>query len=103
MTAFAAPRQRLPFPYRDEIEVVSHRLASLSTVLDWAAAAKVATPWVQAVRQNPMADVPPTRPSYPGMPRTIFACGSRTLFPECMTVKSGRAARCGPPGKDLNS
>jgi RHH-type proline utilization regulon transcriptional repressor/proline dehydrogenase/delta 1-pyrroline-5-carboxylate dehydrogenase len=53
MTAFAAPRQRLPFPYRDEIEVVSHRLASLSTALDWAAAAKVATPWVQAVRQNP--------------------------------------------------
>ena len=53
MNTFAAPRQRLPFPYRDETEVVSHRLASLSTALDWASAAKVATPWVQAVRQNP--------------------------------------------------
>ncbi|MDT8990761.1 L-glutamate gamma-semialdehyde dehydrogenase [Curvibacter sp. APW13] len=53
MTTQAAPRQRLPFPYRDETEVVSHRLASLSTALDWAGAAKVATPWVQAVRQNP--------------------------------------------------
>ena len=49
----AAVRQRLPFPYRPEGEVVSHRLASLSNALDWAAAAKVATPWVQAVRQNP--------------------------------------------------
>ncbi len=44
---------RLPHPYRDEIEVVSHRLSSLADALDWAAAAKVAAPWVHAVRQNP--------------------------------------------------
>ncbi|TXH91312.1 MAG: L-glutamate gamma-semialdehyde dehydrogenase [Rhodoferax sp.] len=53
MTTTAAVRQRLPFPYRAEVDVVSQRLASLSTALDWAAAAKVATPWVQSVRQNP--------------------------------------------------
>ncbi|MGQ0711505.1 MAG: L-glutamate gamma-semialdehyde dehydrogenase [Rhodoferax sp.] len=44
---------RLPHPYRDEIEVVSHRLSSLADALDWAGAAKVATPWVHAVRDNP--------------------------------------------------
>lgn len=44
---------RLPHPYRDEIEVVSHRLFSLADALDWAASAKVATPWVHSVRQNP--------------------------------------------------
>jgi RHH-type transcriptional regulator, proline utilization regulon repressor / proline dehydrogenase / delta 1-pyrroline-5-carboxylate dehydrogenase len=48
-----APAQRLPFPYRPEADVVSHRLKSLSDALDWAAAAKVAQPWVQAVRKNP--------------------------------------------------
>ena len=53
MTTSAAVRQRLPFPYRAEVDVVSQRLASLASALDWAAAAKVATPWVQAVRQNP--------------------------------------------------
>lgn len=53
-TASAAfQRQRLPFPYRPEAGVVSHRLGALAGALDWAAAAKVATPWVQAVRQNP--------------------------------------------------
>ena len=45
--------QRLPFPYRPEGGVVSHRLGALAGALDWAAAAKVAMPWVQAVRQNP--------------------------------------------------
>ena len=44
---------RLPNPYRPEADIVSHRLASLAHALDWAATAKVATPWVQAVRQNP--------------------------------------------------
>lgn len=43
----------LPFPYRAEAGVVSHRLQSLAGALDWAAAARVARPWVQAVRQNP--------------------------------------------------
>ncbi|MEY4756264.1 MAG: hypothetical protein RJA34_1162 [Pseudomonadota bacterium] len=44
---------RLPLPYQPEDLVVSHRLASLGHALDWAAAAHVATPWVQAVRKNP--------------------------------------------------
>ena len=44
---------RLPNPYRPEAEIVSHRLGALAQSLDWAAAAKVAAPWVQAVRQNP--------------------------------------------------
>ncbi len=44
---------RLPFPYRPEAEIVSRQLGALAQVLDWAAAARMATPWVQAVRQNP--------------------------------------------------
>ena len=44
---------RLPFPYRPEAEIVSHQLGALAQALDWAAAARVATPWVQTVRQNP--------------------------------------------------
>jgi len=56
MSAFLATpgaSQRLPNPYRPESEIVAQRLASLASALDWAGAAKVATPWVQAVRQNP--------------------------------------------------
>jgi len=45
--------QRLPFPYRPEADIVGHRLQSLSDALDWAAAARVAQPWVQAVRKHP--------------------------------------------------
>ena len=44
---------RLPFPYRPEAEVVAHRLQAVHRGLDWADAARVATPWVQAVRANP--------------------------------------------------
>jgi RHH-type proline utilization regulon transcriptional repressor/proline dehydrogenase/delta 1-pyrroline-5-carboxylate dehydrogenase len=44
---------RLPTPYRPESEIVAHRLGALAQALDWADAARVATPWVQAVRQNP--------------------------------------------------
>ncbi len=44
---------RLPTPYRSETEVLSHRLKTLEHHLDWAAAARVAAPWVSAVRQNP--------------------------------------------------
>jgi RHH-type proline utilization regulon transcriptional repressor/proline dehydrogenase/delta 1-pyrroline-5-carboxylate dehydrogenase len=44
---------RLPHPYRAESEVVASHLGSLAQALDWAAAARTATPWVQAVRQNP--------------------------------------------------
>ena len=45
--------QRLPNPYRPEHDVVSSLLVPLQTALDWAAAAQVAQPWVQAVRNNP--------------------------------------------------
>ena len=45
--------QRLPQPYRPESDVVADRLQALESALDWAAAARVATPWVQAVRDNP--------------------------------------------------
>ncbi len=44
---------RLPFPYRPEAEIVASQLGSLSSALDWAAAARVAAPWVHAVRSNP--------------------------------------------------
>ncbi len=45
--------QRLPFPYRPEAEIVADRLRTLQGALDWAAAAQLAQPWVQAVRKNP--------------------------------------------------
>jgi RHH-type proline utilization regulon transcriptional repressor/proline dehydrogenase/delta 1-pyrroline-5-carboxylate dehydrogenase len=45
--------QRLPLPYRAEDGVVQHRLACLAGALDWPAAARVAAPWVQAVRRHP--------------------------------------------------
>ena len=43
----------LPNPYRPEASIVAQRLNTLSNTLDWASAAKAATPWVQAVRDNP--------------------------------------------------
>jgi RHH-type transcriptional regulator, proline utilization regulon repressor / proline dehydrogenase / delta 1-pyrroline-5-carboxylate dehydrogenase len=46
-------KNRLPTPYRPESEIVAARLASLDGALDWVAAAAAATPWVQAVRENP--------------------------------------------------
>jgi RHH-type proline utilization regulon transcriptional repressor/proline dehydrogenase/delta 1-pyrroline-5-carboxylate dehydrogenase len=47
------PTDRLPFPYRAENPLLANRLASLQGALDWAAAARAATPWVHAVRDNP--------------------------------------------------
>ncbi|MBK9440072.1 MAG: L-glutamate gamma-semialdehyde dehydrogenase [Comamonadaceae bacterium] len=44
---------RLPNPYRAEPQVVASLLESLSRALDWAAVARAASPWVQAVRDNP--------------------------------------------------
>jgi RHH-type transcriptional regulator, proline utilization regulon repressor / proline dehydrogenase / delta 1-pyrroline-5-carboxylate dehydrogenase len=44
---------RLPSPYRPERQVIEQRLQSLQGALDWAAAAHTATPWCQAVRENP--------------------------------------------------
>jgi RHH-type proline utilization regulon transcriptional repressor/proline dehydrogenase/delta 1-pyrroline-5-carboxylate dehydrogenase len=48
-----APRTRLPYPYRHEIDAVRAQLASLSGALDWTRAAASARPWVQAVRDKP--------------------------------------------------
>ena len=45
--------QLLPSPYQNEADVVAHCLEQLHGVLDWAAAAQAATPWVQAVRSQP--------------------------------------------------
>ena len=45
--------QQLPNPYRPEATIVRDRLQSLASALDWAAAAQVARPWVQAVRRHP--------------------------------------------------
>ncbi|NMM09589.1 MAG: L-glutamate gamma-semialdehyde dehydrogenase [Polaromonas sp.] len=44
---------RLPFPYRPEADVVASYLHTVEGVLDWAAAAQSARPWVQAVRASP--------------------------------------------------
>lgn len=44
---------RLPFPYRPEVGIVARHLQALAGALDWAAAAPLAQPWVQAVRNNP--------------------------------------------------
>ena len=53
MRTVATSPQRLPFPYRPEAAVVSTLLRGLEGALDWAAAAQLAQPWVQAVRDNP--------------------------------------------------
>ncbi len=45
--------QLLPSPYQAEADAVAHCLEQLHGVLDWAAAAQAATPWVQAVRAEP--------------------------------------------------
>ncbi len=47
------PTSRLPNPYRPEGPTASDALASLQGALDWAAVVQAATPWVQAVRDNP--------------------------------------------------
>jgi RHH-type proline utilization regulon transcriptional repressor/proline dehydrogenase/delta 1-pyrroline-5-carboxylate dehydrogenase len=44
---------RLPNPYQPEGPTVDARLASLQGALDWAQVVQMATPWVQAVRDNP--------------------------------------------------
>ncbi len=53
MSATAHRAQRLPLPYQPEEVVVAKLLTPLQGALDWAAAAQMAQPWVQAVRQNP--------------------------------------------------
>jgi RHH-type proline utilization regulon transcriptional repressor/proline dehydrogenase/delta 1-pyrroline-5-carboxylate dehydrogenase len=45
--------QRLPLPYRPEADIVRRHLHALGPGLDWAAVARTARPWVQAVREHP--------------------------------------------------
>ncbi len=45
--------QRLPPPYRPEADLVRQHLQLLGPELDWAAVARTAQPWVQAVRKHP--------------------------------------------------
>jgi RHH-type proline utilization regulon transcriptional repressor/proline dehydrogenase/delta 1-pyrroline-5-carboxylate dehydrogenase len=44
---------RLPTPYRPESNTVQGHLQALQSALDWVAVAQAASPWVQAVRENP--------------------------------------------------
>jgi RHH-type proline utilization regulon transcriptional repressor/proline dehydrogenase/delta 1-pyrroline-5-carboxylate dehydrogenase len=44
---------RLPFPYRDEFEVLGTLLRGLPEAVDWPATVRRARPWVQAVRDKP--------------------------------------------------
>ena len=53
MFAAPNPQTRLPQPYRDEFQVLDAWLRSLDGALSWPAAAALARPWVQAVRDNP--------------------------------------------------
>ncbi|CAG1017345.1 partial RHH-type transcriptional regulator, proline utilization regulon repressor / proline dehydrogenase / delta 1-pyrroline-5-carboxylate dehydrogenase, partial [Burkholderiaceae bacterium] len=47
------PAARLPYPYRNELEVLSGLLAPLQDTLDWTRVAAMAGPWVRAVRDKP--------------------------------------------------
>ena len=47
------PAARLPYPYRNEMEVLSGLLAPLQSSLDWTRVAAMAAPWVRAVRDKP--------------------------------------------------
>ncbi len=53
--SFAPPpqRARLPFPYRAEMPVVQALAAAASQALSWPQVVATASPWVQAVRDNP--------------------------------------------------
>ena len=56
---FAAPvpRERLPFPYRPEAEVVHTLAARAAAGLDWPAVVAAARPWVEGVRAHPADDI----------------------------------------------
>ena len=47
------PKPRLPPPVRPEAEVVARLRAAAAGAVDWARAAALAAPWVQAVRDKP--------------------------------------------------
>ena len=47
------PKARLPYPYRDELEVLGKLLPPLAGAIRWPEAIAAARPWVQAVRDKP--------------------------------------------------
>jgi hypothetical protein len=47
------PPQRLPSPYRPELDAAREALASIEGELDWPRVTATATPWIQAVREDP--------------------------------------------------
>jgi len=53
MSPAPPPAARLPYPYRDELGVLSELMQGLAASADWPAAARTARPWVQAVRDKP--------------------------------------------------
>lgn len=53
MSTAPPPSARLPSPLLAEREVTAPLLSALAPRLDWRAAAAMARPWVQAVRENP--------------------------------------------------
>jgi RHH-type proline utilization regulon transcriptional repressor/proline dehydrogenase/delta 1-pyrroline-5-carboxylate dehydrogenase len=53
MFTVPASAARLPYPYRNEMEVLAQLMGQLQDGLDWARAADRAAPWVQAVRDKP--------------------------------------------------
>lgn len=53
MTSFFEANPRLPSPYRDESTCVQAAMARLDGVLDWSEATALATPWIQALREQP--------------------------------------------------
>jgi len=51
--ATGVPRQRLPSPYRPEVEAASAALDALGAHFSWPPVAARATPWIAAVRRDP--------------------------------------------------
>ena len=47
------PKARLPYPYRDELEVLGKLLPPLAGAIRWPEAIAAGRPWVQAVRDKP--------------------------------------------------
>ena len=53
MSTAPPPRRRLPQPVREEAQVVARLRAAAAKAVRWEAAAAMARPWVQAVRDKP--------------------------------------------------
>jgi RHH-type proline utilization regulon transcriptional repressor/proline dehydrogenase/delta 1-pyrroline-5-carboxylate dehydrogenase len=53
MSSPLPPAARLPYPYREELAVLAGLMQGLTDSVDWPAAARPPSPWVQAVRDKP--------------------------------------------------